>query len=291
MAASGSRIPRQHLSSSVFICGQEAVTSLAPETQYDPIADLYDGYPGDYLEDLLFYVEEGKVSRAPVLEIGVGTGRLALCLAAVGVDVIGIDTSLPMLQRLAHKRAGLPEIAPRVRVLAADMRRFALRQRFEVVIMPFRTFLYLLTPADQRLALRSIRQHIEPGGFLVMSFFVPPDDLLNQGRTPRQEMSRFPAPDGEGEIVAYDWAEFIPSQRLIVSHITYEWRDQHDRATRQIEHTMVARYVFPDEVPPMLESCGYRLLHAYGSFAREPLNGKSKEQIWIAEPHRKRRST
>jgi SAM-dependent methyltransferase len=258
--------------------------AYSPEKQYDLIADLYDGYPGDYLEDVLFYVEEGKKSRTPVLEIGVGTGRLALCLAAVGVEVVGIDSSPAMLHRLADKRATLPEIAPRVQVIAADMRDFALRQRFEVALLPFRTFLYLLTPEDQQQSLRTIRQHLEPGGSLVMSFFVPPRGLLRQGRTPRQEMSRFPSPDGDGEVVAFDWAEFVRPRRQVVSHITYEWRDGDGRATRQLDHSMVARYVFPEEVPPLLESCGYRVVASYGSFGRAPLTAKSREQIWVAQP-------
>lgn len=256
--------------------------------QYDPIADLYDGYPGDYLEDVLFYVEEARASRTPVLEIGVGTGRLALCMAAVGVDVVGIDSSLPMLHCLARKRAALPELAPRLQIIAADMRSFALRRRFELAIIPFRAFLYLLTTSDQRRALRAIRQHIEPGGCLIMSFFVPPREVLDKGHTPRQEMVRFPAPGGGGEVIAYDWAEFAPARQQIVSHITYEWRDERDRAARSLDHTMVARYIFPAQVPPLLESCGYRVVHAYGSFAREPLTDRSREQIWIAEPHRKR---
>ena len=256
--------------------------------QYDPIAELYDGYPGDYLEDLLFYVEEGKASRTPVLEIGVGTGRLALCMAAVGIDVVGIDSSVSMLHRLAEKRATVPELAPRVQVIAADMRSFVLRRRFELAIIPFRTFCYLLTTSDQRRALRTICQHIEPGGCLIMSFFVPPAEILEKGRTPRQEMVRFPAPDTDGDVVAYDWAEFAPQHQRITSHITYEWRDRRDRTIRSLDHTMVARYIFPKEVPPLLESCGYRVIHAYGSFAREPLTDRSHEQIWIAEPHRGR---
>jgi SAM-dependent methyltransferase len=250
--------------------------------QYDAIAELYDGYPGSYLEDILFYTEEAKRAGSPVLEIGVGTGRLAFCLAAVGLDVVGIDSSPAMLRVLERKREAVGGEPGRVKVVAADMRRFALAQRFPLAICAFRTFLYLLTRADQRRALRAIRRHLAPGGRLVMSFFVPPQDLLAAGGLGPAEMARFPAPDG-GEVIAYDQAEVKAARQRLTSHITYEWRDEGDRPARRLEHTMVMRYLFPDEVPPLLESCGYRVVDAYGGFDRRPLGEGSREQIWIAE--------
>ena len=98
--------------------------------QYDLIAELYDGYPGSYLDDIVFYAEEAKRAGSPVLEIGVGTGRLAFCLAAIGVDVVGIDSSAAMLEALERKREQVGELAGRIEVGEADMRRFALQRRF-----------------------------------------------------------------------------------------------------------------------------------------------------------------
>jgi len=250
--------------------------------QYHPIAELYDGYPGCYLEDIPFFAEEATRVSGPVLEVGVGTGRLALVLAAAGVDVMGIDSSPAMLRVLAHKRAQWPDLPGRVQALVADMRCFALHQRFPLAIIPFRTFLYLLTRADQRQALRAIRRHLAPGGRLAMAFFVPPLASIALGRTTRAQMARFPAPAGPGEVVAYDWSEFAPRRRVI-SHITYEWVNGHGQPIRQMEHALVCRYVFPGEVPPLLESCGYRVAAAYGGFDRRPLAADSHEQIWIAE--------
>ncbi len=256
--------------------------------QYDAIAELYDGYPGNYLEDILFYAEEAKRAGSPVLEIGVGTGRLAFCLAAVGLDVIGIDSSPAMLRVLERKRAAVGGQPGRVTVVAADMRRFAFRRRFPLAIVAFRTFLYLLSRADQRKALRAIRRHLAPGGRLVMSFFVPPKDLLALGRTEAHEMARFPAPDGSGEVVALDRAEAIPSKKRLVSRITYEWRDGLEGTARRLGHTMVMRYMYPEEVPPLLESCGYHVVAGYGGFDRGPLTEHSREQIWVAEPRSRR---
>jgi SAM-dependent methyltransferase len=257
-------------------------------SQYDAIADLYDGYPGSYLEDILFFVEEAKRSGSPVLELGVGTGRLAFCLAAVGLDVVGIDSSQAMLRALERRRSQVRAVPGQVRVLAADMRAFAVRKRFRTAIIAFRTFLYLLTPGDQRRALLAVRRHLASRGRLMMSFFVPREEMISRGRTRPREVARFPAPDGTGAVAVSDWTEFRPDTQRVVSHITYEWRNGADRVTRQQQHALVARYVFPNEVPPLLESCGYRVVAAYGGFDRQPLDGDSREQIWLAQPTRKR---
>jgi SAM-dependent methyltransferase len=254
----------------------------ASAAQYDAIADLYDGYPGCYLEDIPFFLEEAGRAAGPVLEIGVGTGRLALVLAAAGVDVVGIDSSPAMLHVLARKRAQWPNLPGRVRALAADMRRFALRQRFPLATIPFRAFLYLLTRTDQRQALRAIRRHLLPDGRLLMAFFVPPPSLLAGRNSDRVEMTRFPAPDGAGGVVAYDWTEAIAHQRLI-SHLTYQWVNGRGRPIREMQHSLVCRYLRPEEVPPLLEGTGYRVVAAYGGFDRRPLTADSHEQIWIAE--------
>jgi len=252
--------------------------------QYDFIADLYDGYPGNYLEDIVFFVEEAKRIGGPVLEVGVGTGRLAFCLASVGLDVVGIDSSAEMLRVMKRKEKAVGSTQGRVQVLAADMRQFSLWRRFRMAIVAFRTFLYLLTRADQLRMLRTLRPHLEPDGLLAMSFFVPPKALLERKRTEPCEMTRFSAPDGDGEIVAIDWTEFVPESSRLISHIAYEWRDESARTVRRLERTLEARYVFPKEMPSLLQEAGYEVVHAYGGFDRSPLGEHAREQIWFAKP-------
>ncbi len=256
------------------------------ERQYDLIAEFYDGYPGNYLDDVVFYAEEAKRAGSPVLEIGVGTGRLAFCLASIGIHVVGIDSSTEMLRVLERRRAEIGEQPGSVEVVEADTRRFELGRQFALAIIAFRTFLYLLTKADQRRALRAVRRHLLPGGRLAMSFFVPPREAIARGRTEPVKMAHFAAPDGDGEVVALDWTEFVARRRRVISHITYEWRNAADRMVNRIDRELVARYVFPEEMPPLLEECGYRVAAAYGGFDRRPLTGQEQtgtEQVWIAE--------
>jgi len=256
----------------------------AMAAQYDPIAELYDGYPGDYADDLLFFAEEAKAARPRrVLEIGAGTGRLSFCLAALGVEVIGLDNSPAMLRVLRRKQAQREYLPGRVWPVAADMREFALRREFPLVMVPFRTFLYLLTREDQERALRAMRRHVAREGRLMLAFFVPPREIIALGRTPEQEAARFPAPAGGGEVVARGWTEFEQARQLFTQHLTYEWRDQRDRCVRTFQHTLTARYVFPEEMPPLLEACGFRVSAAYGDFDRRPLDEGAFEQIWVAE--------
>jgi len=250
--------------------------------QYDAIAELYDGYPGDYADDLRFFAEEAKAAKSPVLELGAGTGRLSFCLAALGLEVVGLDNSPAMLRELRRKQAHQARPG-RVWAVVADMREFALGHEFPLVIVPFRTFLCLLTREEQERSLRAIHPHVARDGRLILAFFVPPREIIARGRTPEQEAARFPAPEGEGEVVARAWTEFAKERQLFTQHLTYEWRDERDRYVRTLQHQMTARYVFPEEVPPLLEACGYRVAAAYGDFDRRPLDDSAFEQIWVAE--------
>ncbi len=94
-------------------------------------------------------------------------------------------------------------------------------------------------------------------------------------------MTRFIAADGS-VVTAWDWTEFGPDQR-VVSHITYRWLDEREKPVKEMEHVLTARYVRPEEMPPLLEECGFRVAASYGDFARGPLTADSREQIWIAE--------
>src|SRR5204863_2223740 len=95
----------------------------------------------------------------PVLDVGAGTGRVSLELAAQGVAVVALDTEAALLQALAHRAAGLP-----VETVVADAREFAVARRFALIVVPMQT-LQLLGGAPGRAAfLRRALAHLAPGG-------------------------------------------------------------------------------------------------------------------------------
>src|SRR3954453_6811919 len=123
---------------------------------------------GAYAEDLPLWRALAGEAAGPVLDIGAGTGRVTVDLAARGVPVVALDADAPLLEALAHRAAGLPAEAS-----VAAARRFALGRRFSLVLVPMQT-LQLLGGADGRAAfLRCAREHLEPGALLAAALADP----------------------------------------------------------------------------------------------------------------------
>ena len=112
----------------------------------DSWAAIYDSVHKD-LEDVPFWVEEARASGGPVLELGCGTGRVAIPIAQAGVSIVGLDDSVRMLRiaRAKAKRYGLGGEV--LRFVRGDMRAFRLDEAFSLVIIPARSFLFLLSVA------------------------------------------------------------------------------------------------------------------------------------------------
>lgn len=126
----------------------------------------------DYVDDIPLYLEYAKATDGQVLECGVGTGRVAIPLARAGINIVGVDVSDKMLAVARGKLAKEPtEVQARVKLVRADMRNFQLKQHFSLCIIPFNTFLVLLTVEDQEATLATINPHLLPRGKLIISVF------------------------------------------------------------------------------------------------------------------------
>src|SRR5262245_56323485 len=91
------------------------------ESPYDGIARLYDPWSASVTEDVAFYVEEARRAEGPVVELGVGTGRIAIPTACDGIAVIGVDSSAGMLE-ICREHAELAGVADRVELRLGDLR-------------------------------------------------------------------------------------------------------------------------------------------------------------------------
>ncbi len=169
--------------------------------EYDRLdAAFYDYYSPGVEGDVQFYVEEAKKAGSSVLEVGCGTGRILLPIAESGITIVGVDRAPAMLSLLRQKLAKYsPDTPSRVELIEGDMRNFSLGRRFKLVTIPYRAFLHLLTPKDQRQALLCIREHLADDGRLIFNIFDPNLELITARMGPLgstlQKESEFVHPD------------------------------------------------------------------------------------------------
>jgi SAM-dependent methyltransferase len=140
---------------------------------YSSWAQFYDEVYVDQHDsgDLAFYLGEAKAAGGPVLEAACGTGRILLPTLAAGVDIDGFDREPAMLERLRRRGAWVTDLDRRV--WQADLRDFTARRHYALLTCPFRAFLHLLTVPDQLAALGRFREHLLPGGRLLLNIFHP----------------------------------------------------------------------------------------------------------------------
>ena len=146
---------------------------------YDAIAELYDPWSLSVTEDVPFYVAEARKAGGPVVELGVGTGRIAVPTAAAGVPVIGVDSSVGMLDvcRRRAEEAGVTELLD---LRLGDIADPPVSERVSLVTCPFRSYLHL-TDAPARLsALRAAHDLLLPGGRFIFDVFAPYRDDIEE---------------------------------------------------------------------------------------------------------------
>src|SRR5262245_398071 len=148
-------------------------------------AELYDvTVPESFFGDLDWYRRKARESGGPVLELGAGTGRIALKLAEDGVAVHALDCDRDMLAALQRKAAASPQLHGRIEVIEGDMRTFDLRERFALILAPFRTILHNLTEDDHLASFRRVRAHLRPGGRFAFNVFHPSLEFMSQHAGP-----------------------------------------------------------------------------------------------------------
>ena len=225
---------------------------------YDTIAELYDPWSASVVEDVAFYLEEARRSGGPVVELGVGTGRIAVPIAADGIRVIGVDSSRGMLDVCA-RRAALAGVELDLRV--GDLRQPPIAECVPLVICPFRSLLHMHTDEDRRSVLAAAHELLLPGGLFVFDVFTP--DAQDIEQTQSRWVEREPG--------IFEHALWDEEARTL----TLSVRDQ------EHETTMSLAWLAPDEWRALLEAVGFEVEACYGWFDRRPYEGR-EDTVWLA---------
>jgi SAM-dependent methyltransferase len=252
--------------------------------QYDSLkARIYDQYFTGVDGDKEFFVEEALLAKGAVLELGCGTGRITLALANANVRVVGLDLSPEMLAGARKKATGLDNaVRKRVRLLAGDMRTLDLNQRFKLIIVPYRTFMHLLTPQEQVATLLRIREHLIPGGQLILDLYDPSLDHLSHASL--ENVLQFDSEfvdevSGHRMLVWYSSRHDVTSQ-ILEQRFYFDEVDEGGSVIARYYSPLLLRYTHRYEMHYLLELCGYEIKQLYGDFYRGAYIGR--EQIWVA---------
>jgi SAM-dependent methyltransferase len=230
---------------------------------YDETSDaMFDPAVVDPAVDLLAQLAAG----GPALELGIGTGRIALPLAARGVEVHGIDLSEAMVARLLAKPG-----SGRIGVTVGDFATTAVDGTFRLAYLVFNTIMNLTTQDEQVACFRNVAAHLEPGGCFVVEVMVPDLQRLPPGETSRPF-------DLSADHVGLDEYD-VANQGLRSHHFSLV-----DGSWQYL--SMPFRYVWPAELDLMAELAGMRLRDRWADWNREPFRSESRKHVSVWEKPR-----
>jgi SAM-dependent methyltransferase len=228
--------------------GYDATSTFMSEPAVvDPVVDLLATLAGD----------------GAALELGVGTGRIALPLSERGVRVHGLDISAPMVERLRAKRG-----SDRIEVTVGDLATATVEGTFRLVYLVYNTINNLTTQDEQVACFRNVAAHLQPGGCFVIEVGVPSVQRL----APGDVYLAFTVTDTKLGFDEFD----VASQGLISHH--YRVDDG-----RLELHSVPFRYVWPAELDLMAQLAGMRLRDRWAGWRHEPFTGESTKHVSVWE--------
>jgi SAM-dependent methyltransferase len=235
-----------------------------PETYGDRIASVYDAL---YERELDTNAAVDALARlagpGPVLELAIGTGRLAIPLAQRGIDIRGIDASEEMVTRLRAKPGGAD-----IPVTMGDFADVGIDGSFSLIFVAFNTIFALLTQDDQVRCFRNAATHLADGGRFVVEAFVP--DLGRFDRGQRVGVSAVDTDRVDFEVSRHDPVnQRVDSQHVFVT----------GEGIRLAP--VCLRYAFPSELDLMARLAGLELQERWSGWSGQPFTGSSDHHVSV----------
>ena len=247
---------------------------------FDAYAHLYDL---DYaVEELDLPVVQSFAARcgSPILELGCGTGRLVVPLAREGYSVTGVDLSDAMIDR-ARAKVAEQDLCDRATLVVQDLRRLELEERFALAYAAINSFMHLTTSDDQLTALVRFRQHLKPGGLLVLDLFNPDPGRLadSDGEVILDKVLTDPA---SGERLMKFYTENVDLGRQLVHVTVFVDRVDDEGRVQRTLFPFTLRYLYRDELALLLRHAGFEVETFYGSYELDDFCGESERLIAVA---------
>lgn len=253
-----------------------------PRVPYDDFADIYDAWSASApitQKNHGFYLKKLAESPGPVVELGVGNGRICIEVAKQGRTITGVDSSGAILE-LCRKRAREAGVEGRLHLIQADFRDFVLPEAADLIVLPFHSIGHLLTDDDKLRALRQVRSQLREGGRFVFDHFIFDPSYVQPG-VPRLRAEFRNAETGRDHILWEASTHDMEHQviRLVV------WTDEIDAVGIVVSRRyrrMNLSWITPEQSHRLLEDVGFEIEAVHGDFEENPLTERSTHQVWVA---------
>ena len=254
-----------------------------PDSEYDRFADIYPVWTDTATStqaNLPFYVDAYARADGPVVELGIGDGRIAVQAAVQGRAVIGVDLSSAMLELCRH-RAEQAGVLDRLTLLRADFRTFELDAPAALIALPYHSLGHLLTLEDKRRAVAHVWSQLRPGGQFVFDDFLMTTELMAHMRRV-QLRAEYRTAAGADVLL---WVtslvnETAQSIRLVT------WEDELDAQgllKRRRYRCLSLSWLEPSQARDLLTQAGFAIEACYGDFQGTPFSdATAHEQVWVA---------
>ena len=226
-------------------------------SRYDPFAADYDLWAAEMTEDVPFYVDLAREAGEPIVELAVGSGRVAIPIAQqTGKRVIGIDRSPAMLAVGRERAADLP-----IDFREGDFRDFTVEEPVELVICPFRALMHAPSWADKRRVFESAAAALQPGGRFAFNVFVFNPFVAARNHEELQEV------DG-----AWQRIRHVPAENRVDLE-----RGRGDETLGVISLTWLTK----SECEGLIDVADLELEALYGWFDRRPFDEEALELVYV----------
>ena len=247
-------------------------------------AALYDYEYRRRRADVTFYRELARQrlgGPGRILELGAGSGRVTIPLARDGHEVVAVDQSPAMLDKLRARVDALPEAArQRVRVIEGDLRAFRAPGTFALAIAAFNVLEHLYTRGEVDACLRCIADHLEPGGIFAFDVQLPDLGWLARDPTKRWAKTRFTDPTTKRAMFYSTNHDYDPISQIAVIRLYYDPADGKGGG-RVVKLTQ--RKFFPAELEALVAHAGFRVLDRYGDFSFGRLDAGAESQVVVCQ--------
>ena len=249
------------------IVNGDCMKGYEPSTYGNRIAALYDDWyqtavdptpTANFLAALL-----ARSNARKAVELGVGTGRVAIALQSLGVAVTGIEASEAMLARLREKPGGR-----HITTVIGDFEEVPVEGLFPLVYVAFNTFFWLPSQDSQQRCLQNVASHLEPDGYFVLDAFVPEIDYYERGQ-------RLTVTELLGSGAALDVSLHDPQRQTITAnHVVLTTTGAH-------LYPVLIRYAWPSEIDALAAAAGLRLVERWADYDRNPFGPGSRQHVSV----------